>query len=103
MRLWPCREAYSTTDFLAEGTELEAKLGTRNLQDLEWTSGQAPHKDIKELLDLVPGVAPVNSRAEILKLPNPDTQYLSPLFKSDVAMQEKDPSKVRFDDRQLPG
>ena len=84
---------YSTTDFLAEGTALEKKLGTKKLQNVEWTNGQAPHKDFKKLLDPVPGIDPMDSHAEMLKLPNPDTQYLSPLFKSDVSMQEKDPSK----------
>jgi hypothetical protein len=86
---------YTTLDFMAEGTALESKLATKNLQDVEWKSSNAPQSSLvgKKLLDPVPGTPPMNSASKILSLPNPDAILVSPLFKSDVSMAETDPSK----------
>jgi Flp pilus assembly protein TadG len=86
---------YTLLDFLCEGTALERTLGTRDLQDATWPPGEAPHTDFqgKKVLDPTTGIDPVDSHADILALPNPDRVHVSPVFKSDVAMQERDPTK----------
>ena len=86
---------YTAIDLLAEGTALEDLLGTQDLEDVEWTSSNAPHPELNgsKVLDPVPGVGPMDSHADILSLPDPDNVLLSPLFKNDVSMTELDPSK----------
>lgn len=97
--------SYTHTDFLAEGTALEAELGTNDLQDVEWTGADAPHFDFigKKVLDPVPGADPMAKHSQILALPNPDVTHVSPVFKSDVAMQERDPSKYGSPTANLQG
>lgn len=84
---------FNMVDFLAEGTALQDELLSQQLQDLEWTQNDAPHPDLTgmKVLDPVPGVDPVSSHQTILDLPG-DATYVSPVFKSDVSMQETDVS-----------
>jgi hypothetical protein len=86
---------YTHTDFLAEGTALQSELGTQPLENAQWTGADAPHFDFigKKVLDPVPGTDPVASHAKILALPNPNVTHVSPVFKSDVSMQERSPTK----------
>jgi len=96
---------YTYLDFLAEGTALESKLSTTNLQDVEWNGSNAPSFDLigKKLLDPVPSTDPVWQNARILALPNPDITHVMPLFKSDVSMAERDPSKYGSPTSNLQG
>ena len=86
---------YTMTDFLAEGTALQDTLGTRRLQDVEWSYRNAPHRALvgKKVLDPVPGTDPVKRRGDILSLADNQTVYLSPVFKGDASMAETDSSK----------
>jgi len=86
---------YTMTDFLAEGTALQDTLGTRRLQDVEWSYRNAPHRELvgKKVLDPVPGVNPVKRRCDIVSLADNQTVYLSPVFKGDASMAETNRSK----------
>ena len=96
---------YTHTDFLAEGTALESELGTSDLQNVEWTGADAPEFDFigKKVLDPVPGTDPMSKHSTILALPNPNVTYVSPVFKSDVSMQERDASKYGSPTSNLQG
>lgn len=96
---------YTYLDFLAEGTALESLLSTTNLQDVEWHGANAPSLDLigKKLLDPVLSTDPVSQHARILALPDPDVTHVTPVFKSDVAMQERDPSKYGSPTANLQG
>ncbi len=100
-------ELYSTIDFLAEGTALESSLGTTHLQDLEWPNGTEPHPDLEgcKVLDNVVGVDPVSDHDVIMALPGivEGQTFVSPVFKSDVGMQETDPSKYGSPTANLQG
>ena len=82
-------------DILGEGTDMMDILGTQELQDVEWSSSNAPHSDLigSKVLDNVLGMDPMDSHSDILSLPDPDNILVSPIFKSDVGMQETDPGK----------
>jgi hypothetical protein len=96
---------YTFLDFLAHDTALRESLGTQRLKDVEWTRDNAPQRDFvgKKVLDPVPGVDPVNSHQKIIDLPNPDVVHVSPISKSDVGMQERDPSKYGSPTANLQG
>ena len=82
--------AFTSLDFLAEGTALQSDLATQTMQNVEWSGSNAPLPDFvgNKVLDPVPGVDPVDSHSKILALPDdPEVVYVSPVFKSDVAMQ----------------
>lgn len=86
---------YTVVDFLAGGTDLQDILDTTELQDREWTRSQAPHQDLKgyKVLDYVLGIDPVSEHSRIHNLVDPAMLHVAKVFKSDVSLQEDDPSK----------
>lgn len=96
---------FTSLDFLAEGTALEQSIPTRNLQDVIWPSGEAPHPELigKKVLDPVPGTDPISKHSKIMNLPDPQMVHVSPVYKSDVSMQEKDPKKYGSPTANLQG
>lgn len=87
---------YTTLDFLLEGTNMQVIMGTKRLENLNWRSTDPPpHPELrdKKVLDPVPGIEPLSTNQAIHDLVDPEQIWISPVYKSDVGMAEKDPSK----------
>lgn len=87
---------YTTLDFLLEGTNMQIIMGTKRLADMSWKiTDPPPHPELKDkkVLDPVPGIEPISSNQAIHDLVDPDAIWISPVYKGDVGMAEKDPSK----------